>query len=99
MDNFEQLENILKEAEEINARNLSGDCLICNDKTITILKDNNLLQPCNIPKELKDLDVVGVIGNLYVIKSKYVEDNTILGYKLSYLTSVFYPSIKGVENV
>lgn len=97
MNNLEQIENILKEAEEIKARNLNGDCLICNDKTINILKDNNLLQECIIPEELKDLEVVGTVDNLYVIKSKHVEDNVILGYKLSYLTSVFYPSFESCK--
>ena len=97
MNNLEQIENILKEAEEIKARNLNGDCLICNDKTINILKGNNLLQECIIPEELKDLEVVGTVGNLYVIKSQHVEDNVILGYKLNYLTSVFYPSFESCK--
>ena len=101
MNNLEQIENILKEAEEINLKNLSGDCLICNDKTVKLLNDNNLIESCSVPKELKDLEVVGKIGNLYVIKSLHVPDGTVYGYKLSYLTSVFYPSfdVEKVEGV
>lgn len=94
MNNFEYIENLFEKVKQISIKNISGDCFICNSKTVKILKDNHLLKDCLIiPEELKDLQIVGKINDFYVIESDYVEDNTILGYKLDYLTSTFIPSL------